>query len=87
MIIQLDEKTRISGDSLDWRVEALIKDKKNGEYWQGKNYFPSLEHALQFAFEKKLKKSSRLALSLDDYVDELNRCKNEILAAIRSMTL
>lgn len=86
MIIQLDQKTRISGDSLDWRVEKLNKGK-NGEYWQGTNFFPSLEHALQFAFDKKLAKSDRIAATLDDYVDELNRCKGEILAAMRAMTL
>ena len=86
MIIQLDEKTRISGDSLDWRVEKLNKGK-NGEKWEGKNFFQSLEHALQFVFDKKLAKSNRIAATLDDYVDELNRCKGEILAAMRAMTL
>ena len=86
MIIQLDPKTRISGDSIDWRVEKLTNGK-NGEKWEGKNFFPSLEHALQFAFDKKLAKSNRITATLDDYVDELSRCKGEILAAMRAMAL
>lgn len=86
MIIQLDEKTRISGTNLDWSVEILRKGK-NGDYWKGTNFFPSLEYALQFAFEKHLKSSTAVAATLDDYVDELNRCKSEILAAMRAMTL
>lgn len=86
MIIQLDEKTRISGNARDWSVEKL-RTRKGVEEWQGTNYFPSLEYALQFAFEKQLKSSTAVAATLDDYVDELNRCKGEILAAMRAMTL
>lgn len=86
MIIQLDPKTRIFGNSAEWVVEKL-RTRKGVEEWQGTNYFPSLEHALQFAFDKKLAKSGRIAATLDDYVDELNRCKGEILAAMRAMTL
>ena len=86
MIIQLDEKTRISGNARDWSVEKL-RTRKGAEEWQGTNFFPSLEYALQFAFEKQLKSSTALAATLDDYVDELNRCKGEILAAMRAMTL
>lgn len=86
MIIQLDPKTRIFGNSAEWVVEKL-RTRKGAEEWQGTNYFPSLEHTLQFAFDKKLAKSGRIAATLDDYVDELNRCKGEILAAMRVMTL
>lgn len=86
MIIQLDEKTRIFGNSAEWVVEKL-RTRKGAEEWQGTNYFPSLEYALQFAFEKQLRSSTAVAATLDDYVDELNRCKGEILAAMRVMTL
>lgn len=85
MIIKLDPRTRIVGLKLDWRVEKLINEGK--EAWTGTNYFNSLENALLFAFEKCLVKSDKAVAALDDYVDELNRCKGELISAIRAASV
>lgn len=85
MIIQLDPRTRIVGLKLDWRVEKLISEGK--EMWNGTNYFNSLENALLFAFEKRLVKSDEAVATLEDYVDELNRCKGELMSALRAASV
>ena len=62
MIIQLPEweKWRISGESLDWQVQELTKDKSkpNGEYWRGVNFFSTLDAALGYAYERSLREGN-----------------------------
>lgn len=64
MIIQLPEweDWRISGEKLAWEVQKVVH-KKQGDVWETTNWFPSLDAALGYAYERSLReKNTRIEL-------------------------
>lgn len=88
MIIEIPgcDDTRIASSSTDWQIQRRVM--KNGvETWQGRNFYPSLEHAMQGAYEQMLKRRKSCAKDFEQYVDEINRVKSELLQAMRAASV
>ena len=84
MVIQLPEwtKLRIVGSESDWEVQRQYEKGKNVGEWHATNFFPSLEHAVGFAYEKSLRKSPTKAETVDEMKAECKRVKDELLEAV-----
>ena len=85
MVIQLQEWTnwRIAGNGRDWEVQRLIHNKKtNADEWRGTNFFPRLDFAIAFAYERALRESDFNATNAYELVKECRRIKDELIAAV-----
>ena len=80
MIIQLPEwkNWRIEGAENDWRVKSLNKGK-DGETWTPTNFFPSLDAALSFAYERTLRESKATAVEIREVLAECEKVKARLL--------
>lgn len=86
MVIQLPEwrSWRVSGSGREWEVQRLVLNKKtNAGEWRATNFFPQLEFAIAFAYERALRESGVEALTAADAVGECRRVKDELLRAVK----
>lgn len=87
MIIQLPEwkDWRISGESLDWQIQELAKDKtkEGGTRWKATNFFPTLEAAIGHAYERTLRESPKTAVDIREVAAECERVKARLIKAVR----
>lgn len=81
MVIQLPEWNgwRIEGKEMDWQVRKLTE---KGE-WRPTNFFPSLDAALSFAYERALRESEGDFSDLKDVAAECAKLKASLLKAVR----
>ncbi len=85
MLIELPEWTglRIEGDDGEWQVQRKYEKGKNAGSWYTTNFFPSIEHAIGFAYEKSLRKSAKKAETIESAMGECRRVKDELIKAVR----
>jgi len=83
-VIQLPEwgGWRVAGSDTDWQVQTL-KRRKDGDSWEGTNFFPSLEFAIAKAYERALRESGADIESGEQLVAECRRVKDELAKAVR----
>lgn len=84
MIIKLPEWTdwRIEGSDLDWQIQKVVHRKK-GDTWEGTNFFPSLDAALSFAYERTLRESKATAVEIREVLGECEKVKARLLRAAK----
>lgn len=84
MVIEIPgyEDLRISGDNLDWQVQTVAKGGKSAGEWRASNYFPSLEHAIAFVYEKVLRDMDK-KLGYTEVPDACRKVKNELVKAVK----
>ena len=85
MIIQLPEweKWRIAGSEHDWQVQKL-RNRKNAEpTWEGERFYPSLDYAINYAYEKTLRENGITATDFETAIKECERVKKSLIAAVR----
>ena len=82
MVVQLPEwkRWRISGEGLAWEVQEL-HPRKDGDTWDATNYFPSLEGAIGYAYERTLRESAETAGGMDAMAEESIRILLENIAS------
>lgn len=73
---------RINGSGLDWQIQYRQARGDNGESWNGKYFFPSLDFAIAKAYELLLKESDS-EVGIGSVVNECRRVKDELVAAVR----
>jgi len=84
MIIEIPgyEDLRISGENLDWQVQSVLKGGKSAGEWRATNYFPSLEYAIAFVYEKSLRDMDK-ELGYAEIPDACRKVKNELVKAVK----
>lgn len=83
MVIQLPEWDgwRISGEALSWEVQKLVR-KKQGEVWEPTNYFPSLDAAIGYAYERTLRECG-MGHTVDMMREALVQCERTKSSLLR----
>lgn len=83
-VIQLPEWDgwRIAGNDREWQIQRR-SEGRNGVEWRGTNYWPSIEYAVGFAYERTLRELGEEFESLDLFVAECRRVKDELVKAVR----
>ena len=87
MIIQLPEWDgwRIAGEEGDYQIQVYQKSggKDNGERWKATNYFPSLESAIGYAYERTLRESPKTIAAIREVHVECEKTKSRLLKAVK----
>ena len=85
MVIQLPEWDGwlIEGSGLDWQVRKRKKRKGGGYKWEATNFFPTLDSAVAFAYERTLKESGLVTDDLREAEKECRKVKDSLLKAVR----
>ena len=73
---------RIKGEDCDWQIQYRQKRGEDGESWNGKYFFPSLDFAIGKAYELILRNSAA-KVDVKKAADECRRVKDELIAAVR----
>ena len=84
MIIQLPEwkDWRIAGGNLDWQIQKVVH-KKQGDVWEATNFFPTLEAAIGYAYERTLRESPKSIAMIREVHIECERTKSHMLKAVK----
>ena len=84
MIIQLPEwkDWRIAGSNLDWQIQKVVH-KKQGDVWEATNFFPNLESAIGYAYERTLRESPKSIAMIREVHIECERTKSHMLKAVK----
>ena len=87
MVIQLPEWDgwRISGEALSWEVQQQARNGKDAGKWYPTNYFPSLDSAIGYAYERTLKECG-MGHTVDMMREALVQCervKSSLLREVR----
>lgn len=84
MIVEIPgrDDLRIEGTSLDWEVQTAIKNGKQAGEWKSTNYFPTLDSAIEFVYERKLKEDDKVLFPAD-VVSECRKLKNSLVREVR----
>lgn len=87
IVIQLPEWDgwRIAGSDNDWQMQVYEEhgNKDGSPRWRGTNFWPSIEFAVSYAYERTLRESGKHIKSMDGLLDECARVKDELIAAVR----
>ena len=78
--IIINEETKIQGDKYQFMICKKYKDKKKGEVWYPKEFFPSLDYLIDHLVEEKLFLSD--AKTFEQLLKNQEIIKKEILYAI-----
>jgi len=86
MVIQTEEMKkagwRIASTNLDWQIQE--RGQSNGEeVWRGRNYYTTLEYAVEKAYERLLLESPLTVASVEDAVKECKRVKTSLVKAVK----
>ena len=73
---------RIKGDRLEWQIQYEVKRSRSENTWEGRYFFPALEHAVSKAYELALA-SSPDVVDISTAVRECRRVKDELLRAVK----
>ena len=79
MIIPINEKYRITTDSMNWRIEKLTKRKGEDE-WRPFKYYGTLESAVNRLAEIMLMESDVVGLA--NALEEVKRVSAELTRAL-----
>ena len=87
MIIQLPEWDgwRIAGSGIDWQIQKLCKRKDREDTWEGTNYFPTLESAIGYAYERTLRESPKSIVAIREVHIECEKTKSRLLKAVKKV--
>ena len=85
-VIQLPEWKgwRIAGNDKEWQIQRLHSVNDDGvERWMPTNFYPALEHAVGYAYERTLRESPKKAVDIREVRDECERVKARLVKAVR----
>lgn len=73
---------RIKGEKLDWQIQYERNRKTRENTWEGKYFFPSLDFAINKAYELALIENAQ-TVDIADVSGECRKVKDELIAAVR----
>lgn len=87
MVIQLPEWDgwRIVGEDHDWRLQVYEPSggKDGGPRWRGANFWPDLESAIGYAYERTLRESPKSIAAIREVHIECEKVKSRLVDAVR----
>lgn len=85
MVIQLPEWDgwRIEGKDFSWEVQQQRKNGKQAGEWNATNYFPTLESAIGYAYERTLRESPKSIVAIREVHIECEKTKSRLLKAVK----
>ena len=85
MIIQIDDKTRLSVTS-EYFAPMKIKKRKGVDTWEEYRWFTSLEHCIKFLTQKKLAEK-KVVIQLKEFLTEYRKTATEIKEILQGYEL
>ena len=73
---------RIKGEDTDWAIQYRQKRGEDGESWNGKYFYGSLEYAVAKAYELALRESDS-HVDMDGAVAEVRKTSDKLIKAVR----